>query len=300
MIFALSEALDELEQALHLFLCANADADETWADVLGAVAEENAACVKLLTHLRAAGAEISEEKISGARKGFYVEFAKFFFEPGAGAKNVFDVALHYFGVANGGFGSRERGYVDGKWSCGAPKDRERFSAGDDGSEAKTGESSGFREGAGNEEMRVLIYPQNDGDAGKFGVGLVEDDGGVRGGLQNCFDRFLGQKSAGGIVGIADKQHARFGFERGENAGQWKFHVGVVALDRDFGASDFTPVAIHGEGGFADDNGSSGVDESIEEKAERVIATVGEKKLFGRDLKVTSEAASAAVIFGVHR
>jgi hypothetical protein len=71
----------------------------------------------------------------------------------------------------------------------------------------------------------------------------------------------------------------------KNAVQWKFHRAAVAVNFDFRAGNFAPVAIHRKSGFANDGGGSGVDEGVEEKPESIVAAVGQKKFFGRDVKM---------------
>jgi hypothetical protein len=56
----------------------------------------------------------------------------------------------------------------------------------------------------------LVDPRDDRETREFSVGFVEDDGGVRGSFQDCFDDFFLQQSARGVVGIADEEDARFG------------------------------------------------------------------------------------------
>ena len=164
--------------------------------------------LKLRAHLGAAGAEVGQEEIGGAGPGLHVEFVEFSFEPGARAEDVFDVALHGLRIANGGFGGGERGDVDGKGRGSAAKNVERIRVGDDGAKAQAGEAGSFGERAGHEEVRILPDERDDRDARKFGVGFVENDGGVRRGLQDFFDGIRCDERAGGIVGIADEKDAR--------------------------------------------------------------------------------------------
>ena len=60
----------------------------------------------------------------------------------------------------------------------------------------------------------------------------------------------------------------------------KVHLAGVAQDGDSCAGDFAPVAIHGEGGFDDDDIRAGVDEGVKEEAQGVVAAVGEEELVG--------------------
>src|SRR5580658_9181566 len=180
----LAVALDEFQQALHFFLCADADTHEAGTDVLRTIAKKDALRVQLLAQFRTPGAEIGQNEISGAGKSLYVELMQLFFKPGAGAQYVFHVGLHGAGVADGRFRGGQRGYVDGEGSRGTAKDRERFRAGDDGAEAKSRESRGFRKCTRYEKLRVLADQRHYGDAGEFGVGFVDDDGCVSGCFQN--------------------------------------------------------------------------------------------------------------------
>jgi hypothetical protein len=60
----------------------------------------------------------------------------------------------------------------------------------------------------------------------------------------------------------------------------EFERRAVGDGVDFCAGDFAPVAIHGEGGFDDDDIRAGVDEGVKEEAQGVVAAVGEEELVG--------------------
>src|SRR5579872_535000 len=293
-------ALDEFQEALHFFLCADGDANHAGACVFCTIAEENAFFLKLQAHLRPAGAEIREEKIAGAGIGLYVEFVKFVFKPLSRAQNVFNIELHRSRVADSRLGGGQRGYVDGERGRGAAKDRERFRARDHSSEAEAGEAGGLGKSSRDEELGVLVDPRHSGHAGKFGVGFIDNDGSVCGCFQNRFDDGFFEKRACRIVGITDKQDMRTQSERVEHSFEREFHCGPVALNFDFGSGYFAPVAVHGEGGLADDGGGASVDKGVEEKAQCVVAAVCEKDLFGRYLKMTGKTASTSLVLGIHR
>src|SRR5579864_4190249 len=293
-------ALDEFQQALHFFLCADGDANHAGAYIFSTIAEEHAFFLKLRAHFRPAGAEIREEKIAGAGIGLYVKFVKFVFKPLSGAQNVFNVELHRSRVADSCLGGGQRGYVDGERGRGASKDRERFRARDHGSEAEAGEAGGLGKSSRDEELGVLVDPWHNGDAGKFGVGFIDNDGSVCGSFQNRFDGGFFEKRAGRIVGITHKQDARTQSERVEHSFERELHRGPVALNFDFGSGYFAPVAVHGEGGFADNGGDASVDKGVEEEAQRVVAAVCEKDLLGRYPKMTGKTASTSLVLGIHR
>ncbi len=54
------------EHHFHFTICADGDAHEAWADVLGSWPNENALTLNLAEQCRTAGPKIGEQKITGA------------------------------------------------------------------------------------------------------------------------------------------------------------------------------------------------------------------------------------------
>src|SRR5262249_54501494 len=97
---ALSEKkLNELEQALHFFLRANADANMARSDV-SAITENDFVSSHSGDEIGTGFAKIDENKISGARVGVEAKLVQFLLEPRAQAKNALYIPLHGFAVGN--------------------------------------------------------------------------------------------------------------------------------------------------------------------------------------------------------
>src|ERR1700735_1848841 len=136
------EALDEFQQPLHFLPRADADANMAGGNV-SAIAENDFFFGEGGDEIGTCVTEIDENKISSARVSLEAKLVQFFLKPWPRAQNVPHVALHRFGVANGGFSGDERGKVDGEGRRSAPKDGERVRMSEDGAKTKRGESGGL-------------------------------------------------------------------------------------------------------------------------------------------------------------
>ena len=76
-------------------------------------------------------------------------------------------------------------------------------------EAESGETRGFGKSADHEEVGEFSGAWNYGETGEFGVGFVDDHGGVRGGSHDGANGLSGNQCARRIVGVGDEEHAWF-------------------------------------------------------------------------------------------
>src|SRR6202451_4582312 len=120
---AFGEALDQFEDALHLVLLPDTDADVAGGDV-SAVAQDNFLFGKVGDEIGSSGAEIDENEISGTRVCLESERVQFLLEPRPRPQNVFHIARHRLGVVNGGFRGYQRREVRRERCGGATKDGE--------------------------------------------------------------------------------------------------------------------------------------------------------------------------------
>ena len=147
---------------------------------------------------------------------------------------------------------------------------------------------------------MAANPWDGGEAGKFGVGLVEDDHRVASGVKNLAERGRFDQRAGRIVWIREEEDARIFAERGEDIVERKALLRVVAARFDACAGNFGVVAVHGECGFADKDVRTRLDEGVKENAQSVVSAVGKKEFLGANAEIASNARGGFLVFGIHR
>src|SRR5437870_13303311 len=116
---------------------------------------------------------------------------------------------------------------------------------------------------------MAANPWDGGEAGKFGVGLVEDDHRVASGVKNLAERGRFDQRAGRIVWIREEEDTRIFAERGEQIVERKAMLHVVAARFDACAGNIGVVAVHRAFGFAAMDVRTRLVERVKETAQRV-------------------------------
>src|SRR5258708_34176910 len=179
------------------------DENEAWRNLPAAFAQENALPLDSLEERRSIRAKVGEEEVTGARVGLDTNPAEFRIEPLTQAIYFLYVAPHGRGIAHGSLGSHQGGNVDGEGRHPPTQEIEGILAREDSAKAESSKPRNFRERANHEQLRVAANPRSQSDAGKFGVGFVDDYGGVGWRLENWLDGFSLQKSPGWGVWSCD-------------------------------------------------------------------------------------------------
>src|SRR5438128_1857132 len=145
---------------------------------------------------------------------------------------------------------------------------------------------------------MAAYPWDGGEAGKFGVGLVEDDHRVASGAKNFAERGRFDQRTGRIVWIREEEDTRIPAERGEDIVERKALLRVIAARFDACAGNFGVVTVHGECGFADKDVRTRLDEGVKENAQSVVPAVGQQELLGANAEIEGNAGGGFLVFGI--
>ena len=291
---------EQAKKFVEFGLCANGDASETGAEIFAAFADEDVVTGEFAEEGWTSSAKIGEQEICGGGEDADPLSSQFGGEPCAAAPRGGNVTGDGFALLAGGNGGDERGHVDGIRRHGAADHRERSGVGNDGAKTESGQSRGLGESARNKKMRVLAGERNGVNAGEFGIGLVENDDGVGRGTKELFDFAVGNESAGGIVGIGEKEYSRFFLQGGEREGEGELHLRAVTQRLDAGTGNFRVVAIHREGRLANEDMRTRLDEGVKEYAQCVIAAIREQEFFWIDAEIAGQFAIGSLVFRVGR
>src|SRR5258708_20398794 len=121
-----------------------------------------------------------------------------------------------------------------------------------------------------------------------------------GGFQDSPQLLFLKQSTRRIIGIGDEENTRLLTQRSDDALKREFHFAAVAQHRNPGAVNLRVVAVHRKGGLANQDAAAGLDESIEEDAQRVVTAVSKQQFFRADTEVARDSLRWRPIFGLHR
>src|ERR1700741_1188055 len=134
------------------------------------------------------------------------------FAPGL---NVAHVSAHGFALAEGGVGSDQCGQVNREGRHGAAYRLERVFGRDDSAQTEGGQAGSLGKSARDEKIWVAANPGQGREAGKFGIGFVENYDGVASGGKNLAQGDRRNERASRIVGVGQEKKTRLFSQRGE-------------------------------------------------------------------------------------
>src|SRR6516225_5473959 len=149
-------------------------------------------------------------------------------------------------------------------------------------------------------MRKLPDPRNHRNPGKFRISLVHHDNGALRHAQELFDRSRLNQRAGGIVGIRQEENTWLSSQRGQEFSEWQLHLRVVVQGFDARPRNFRIVAVHWERWLTDEDVALGIDKSIKENAEGIVAAVCQKQFLGVYPEVLRQLSRGLGIFRISR
>nr|WP_293260488.1 hypothetical protein [Nannocystis sp.] len=157
--------------------------------------------------------------------------------------------------------------------------------------AQAGDGEALREGAGDDEVLVLVDEVNDGLAIKLVVGLVDDEEGRRGREQQTLDLVAGVDDAGRVIGADQVDQLEIaGADLGLEASDVRIEDVVGEEVDDCGAARLDVDQEVRVGRLGNQHRVIVVDEGLAHELEAVVRAVGDEDLRRRDTRIVAQGA----------
>src|SRR5262249_33060068 len=142
----------------------------------------------------------------------------------ARGKNFADVIFNERGIFHSGLRGNECEHIHAEWRLRFAQPFHVFGVGKKTATAHAGHSVDLRKRAADEEIRIMPNSGQQGDAAEFEVGFVDEDGGVRGCVEDPLKKIMADCASSRVVGIRNKDGPRFGTDRSKKLIYGKIEV----------------------------------------------------------------------------